>query len=260
MARRRRRAQQAEVIGFYKDEEKRTRPITKRKGRKRRRVVVKAREKPKRVSPDKWAGGRKATLIYRDEELEIQAAIRWETEKVEPLVKVEYRSPEGKLVERRYIGPKKRLAWVDEDGREWKPEDIQPFQVLPDGTRKPIKLFEPSKKITAEPKPKELMDEFMPAGYVEIWSDSTEGQAALRRLAWKLMRESRVAAVKKFVKAKGAKAYVGFIYPVLNEKGDFTLAMMIAENCRRRRRWMPAEPVEVGEPEEFEEAELPEVF
>jgi hypothetical protein len=258
------RRQSQEVVGFYTDEKKRKRPITKKKGRRRRRrqkVIVRAKpKKPKRVSPDPWAGGRKATLVYRDGEVEINTEIRWETEKVDPLVKVEYRAPNGKLVERRSIGPKKRLAWIDEDGEEWKPQDIQAYQVLPDGSRKPIKLFEATKRITAEPKPKELMQEFMPASYLEIWSDTTEGQAALRRLAWRLLQTGEVAAVKKFAKSKGAKVYVGFIYPVLNEEGDFVLEMMLAENRRRRRRWMPAEPVEVGEPEELEEAELPEVI
>jgi len=50
-----------------------------------------------------------------------------------------------------------------------------------------------------------------------------------------------VGAVKKFSHGYG-KVYVGFIKPVVSKDGKyFVLEMMLSENKKKRRRWMPTE-------------------
>jgi len=243
-------------VGFYTEDGK-TKPIFAPKGR----------GKVRRVSKEPFLGGRKARLSLsmetEDGVINVDTDIRWETMKTEPLIKTEYRTADGVLVFKRYLGPKKRLAYVDVDGKERDPGEVLLVQVMPDGERREIKPFTATKKIKAEALGKQVVNEFLPHSYLELWADSTEGQEQLRRLAWYLLKTGKVAAVEKFVKAKGRKAYVGFIYPVTDpdHPEEFGLEMMVSENRRRRRRWMPSEPAEVGdEEEEEEEAEVPKLW
>ena len=260
-------------VGFYKKGGK-TRPITKGKGGKAKtktRVVKRVIPAPDRfVSKEAYEGGRKAHLTFSmdidGEVFAISTDIRWETMKANKLVQTEYRTPEDLQVKKKYIGPSKRAAWIDEDGDERSPDDVQLGQLLPDGGWEPIDPFTATKAIDAEPRPKELMDKFLPNSFLEIWGDSTESQQELRKLARKLYFEGQVAAVKSFVKAKGTKAYVGFIKPVQDPDDPevFGLEMMVSESRRQRRRWMPAEEIPVLDPSKMKEtgktAKVPEVF
>jgi len=266
----RKKATKDKPVGFYKKGGK-TRPITKKKGKKTKVVKRVKRVDPNRyVSKEAYEGGRKARLTFSmevdGEMFTIDTDVRWETMKPERLVNTESRTPDGKVVSKRYIGPKKRAAWIDEDGDERTPDEVQLGQTLPDGSWEPIDPFTATKEIEAEPRPKELMDSFLPNSFLEIWGDSTESQAQLRELARKLHFSGKVASVRQFVKSKGTKAYVGFIKPVHDPDDDevFGLEMMVSESRRKRRRWMPVEDIPVLDPSKQKEtgkkAKVPELF
>jgi len=255
-------------VGFFKEGGK-TKPITKAKGKKKRKVVTKVVDEY--VSKETYKGGKEAHLSFEmeDEDGEVftvDTTIRWETMKPQKLVETESRTPDGKLVNRRYIGPKKRAAWIDEDGDERDKADVQLGQKFPDGSWEPIDPFQMTKEIDAEPRDKEIMDAFLPDSFLEVWADNTEGQDQLRKLARKLHFSGKVAAVRQFVKAKGTKAYVGFIKPVHDPEDEdvFGLEMMVSENRRVRRRWMPVEKIPVLDPDKLEKtgkkAKVPELF
>jgi len=259
-------------VGFYKKGGK-TRPITKGKGKAKAKTKVVKRVVPdpnRYVSKEAYEGGRKARLTFSmdvdGKTFTINTDVRWETMKPEKLVNTESRTPDGKVVNKRYIGPKKRVAWVDEDGDERVPADVQLGQLLPDGSWEPIDPFTATKDIDAEPRPKEIMDKFLPNSFLEIWGDTTESQRELREFARKLYFEGKVAAVRQFVKSKGTKAYVGFIKPVQDPDDDevFGLEMMVSESRRNRRRWMPVEEIPVLDPSKQKEtgkkAKVPEMF
>lgn len=231
-------------IGFFKEDGK-TKPIMPRV-RTKRKVV-------RKISQEPFLGGKTARLVVTIDGEKIDTKVRWETMKAKSLVKLEYRSPEGLRVSKKYIGPKKREVWVDSKGKEWNKHDVEVVQIMPDGREVPASLFTQTKKIEGETRDKSLMNRFLPSSYLEIWGDDTESQRKLRKMAWKLFREGKVVAVEEFVKAKGAKVYKGFIYPVPSEDGrSFGLEMVVSENLKRRRRWMPAEDVEIVPLEEEE--------
>ncbi len=263
----------AQPVGFYKKGGK-TRPITRGKGSKAKaktKVVKRVIPDPNRfVSKEAYEGGRKAHLTFSmeidGETFSISTDVRWETMKANKLVETEYRTPDDKVVKKRYLGPSKRAAWVDEDGDERVSADVQLGQLLPDGSWEPIDPFTATKDIDAEPRPKEIMDKFLPNSFLEIWGDTTESQRELREFARKLYFEGKVAAVRQFVKSKGTKAYVGFIKPVQDPDDDevFGLEMMVSESRRNRRRWMPVEDIPVLDPSKQKEtgkkAKVPEMF
>jgi len=248
------------AVGFFRENGV-VKPITA-KSQAKKKVVI------RKVSKAEFEGGKIATLkmemTTEDGKLKIDAPIRWETQKVEKLVKTEQRSTDDLLVKVKYIGPKKRKALVDSNGKERSKDEVGLFQILPDGTRQEITPFKQSKSIKAEGRDKAIMKEFLPAAFIEVWADSTEGQKQLRTLAWYLLRGDKVAAVRSFARATGAKAYVGFIYPVLSPDGKtFGMEMMISENRRERKRWMPSEPTEVVDADEADDeftADVPDLF
>ena len=269
----RNKASKDKPVGFYKKGGK-TRPITKAKRKPKTKVVKRVKPVPadpnRFVSKEAYEGGRKARLSFSmevdGETFTVDTDVRWETMKADKLVNTEYRTPDGKVVNKKYLGPSKRAAWVDVDGDERIAADVQLGQILPDGSWEPIDPFTATKEIEAEPRPKELMDSFLPNSFLEIWGDSTESQAQLRELARKLYFSGKVAAVRQFVKSKGTKAYVGFIKPVQDPDDDevFGLEMMVSESRRKRRRWMPVEELPVLDPSKQKEtgkkAKVPELF
>jgi len=247
------------AIGFFREDGV-IKPITKTKTKK---VVV------RKVSKESFEGGKianlKMSLKTEDGTLKIDTPIRWETQKVNKLVKTEWRTTDGILVKVKYLGGgKKRKAFVDVDGNERSKDEVILVQVLPDGERQEITPFKQTTAIKAEARSKVVMNEFLPTAFLEVWADSTDGQKQLRQLAWYLLRSGRVAAVRSFARGTGKTAYVGFLYPVLSPDGKtFGMEMMISENRRDRQRWMPSEPSEVVEPEEEDEElkpDIPELF
>ena len=259
-------------VGFYREGGK-TKPITKPKGKAKTRVVKKVVTKApdEYVSKEAYKGGKEAHLSFTMEDengevFTVDTVIRWETMKPERLVQTESRTPDGKVVSKRYIGPAKRAAWIDEDGDERVSADVQLGQLLPDGSWEPIDPFQMTKEIEAEPRSKEIMDSFLPDSFLEVWGDSTDSQSQLRELARNLYLSGKVAAVRQFVKAKGTKAYVGFIRPVHDPEDEdvFGLEMMVSENRRVRRRWMPVDDIPVLDPAKQEKtgkkATVPELF
>ena len=202
-------------------------------------------------------GGRKATLRFKGFGLNIKANVRYETEKVDPLIKTAYVA-DGKIVTKKFIGPKKRVAWVDEDGKEHDKSKVQQVQILDDGRMIPIKI-EKTKTIEVEAVPAKVMDEFHPYSFLEVWGENEDDIDALRDLAFELKAKGMVGAVKKFSHGY-SKIYVGFIKPVLSKDGkSFVLEMMLSENKKKHRRWMPTEKA-LKAKEKAEEPEVPELW
>ena len=194
---------------------------------------------PVKAEPADLPKGRKATLHFKGLGLNIKANVRYETEKVDPLIKTVYVA-DGKIVQKKFIGPKKRVAWVDEEGKEHDKSKVQLMQQLPDGRLIPIKITK-TKDIEVEPVPAKVMEEFHPYSFLEIWGEDEGDVDALRELAFQLKTKGMVGAVKKFSHGYG-KVYVGFIKPVVSKDGKyFVLEMMLSENKKKRRRWMPTE-------------------
>jgi hypothetical protein len=242
------------VVGFYKENGE-TKPITAKSGKS----VTHTRY----VAKENYTGGYKAQLECEVDGVKYDIPVRWETEKVDPLVQSEYRTIKGdKIVNRKFVGPSKRMVYVDEDGEEVSKSEFHLVQVMPDGSTEPIDEFSKTKNINGKAYRKELMEEFHPHSYVEIWGDSTGSQNELRSLAFKLIKTGQIIAVQQFSKSKGRKAYVGFIRAVTDDEGNFTLEMMVSENKRRRRRWMPSERAIVGEEDEVagKTAKVPKLF
>ena len=152
-----RKTSKQKPVGFFKEGGK-TKPITKPKAKKaQKRKVKKVVEAPEYVSKEAYKGGYGAHLTFEmegedGEVFTVDTDIRWETMKAERLVNTEHRTPDGKKVNMRYIGPSKRQAWIDEDGDERVPADVQLGQLLPDGSWEPIDPFQMTKVVEAEPR------------------------------------------------------------------------------------------------------------
>ena len=201
--------------------------------------LPKAEKAESEAAASSLKGGRKATLRFKGFGLNIKANVRYETEKVDPLIKTAYVA-DGKIVTKKFIGPKKRVAWVDEDGKEHDKSKVQQVQILDDGSMVPIKI-EKTKVLDVEAVPAKVMDEFHPYSFLEVWGQDDEDVDALRDLAFELKSKGMVGAVRKFSHGYG-KLYVGFIKPVLSKDGkSFVLEMMLSENKKKHRRWMPTE-------------------
>jgi len=209
------------------------------------------------TAPSSLKGGRKATLRFKGFGLNIKANVRYETEKVEPLIKTAYVA-DGKIVTKKFIGPKKRVAWVDESGKEHDKSKVQQVQILDDGSMIPIKI-EKTKVIDVEAVPAKIMDEFHPDSFLEVWGQDDEDIDALRDLAFELKSKGMVGAVKKFSHGYG-KVYVAFIRPILSKDGkSFVLEMMLSENKKKHRRWMPTEKA-LKAKKKAEEPKVPELW
>jgi len=215
--------------------------------------AAKADEPAKALPP-----GKKATLHFKDQGLSITAKVRYETEKVNPLIKTVLVA-DGKVVHRRYIGPKKRVAYVDDEGNEHDKKDVQTMQQLKDGRLIPIKITH-TKDIKVEPVPAKVMEDFHPYSFLEIWGESEADNESLRELAFNLQTKGQVGAVKKFSHGYG-KMYVGFIKPVVSKDGKhFVVEMMLSENRKQRRRWMPTEAAEAKKKPKEQEPVVPELW
>jgi len=201
--------------------------------------------------------GYKATLHYKNEGINVTAKIRYETEKVDPLIKTAHMA-EGKMVFRRFIGPAKREVWMDDAGKEYDKSKVQTVQILPDGSMKPI-VIERTKDVEVEPIEPEVMDEFQPYSFVEVWGEASGDDEGLKKVAWDLIKTGKVGAIREFSHGYG-KMYVGFLKPMLSKDGkSFTMEIMLSENRRKRRRWM-ATDVSAVQKEKAEKPEVPKLF
>jgi len=207
-------------------------------------------------------GTRKATVHYEGENtgLEISAHVRYETEKVSPLVKTELVA-DGVQVYKRYIGPPKEEKYLDDNGKEHDKSHVEVMQVLPDGKLRPLDVSR-TDDLTIEPVPKSSMNDWHPYSHLEIWGEKGGDDEGLRKIARELVTKGEVGVIKKFSHGVGGKFYVGFLYPVFSKDGkSFTMEVMLSENKRKRRRWMPAERVKGGAADrEYGQPVIPDMF
>lgn len=206
---------------------------------KRRQTVLKA---PKKDTPaKKLPPGFKAKVHYKSGKVKITADVRYETEKTDPLIKVKNIGPKGEIVHKRFIGPKKEVKWFDEQGNEVAAVDVQTAQMMPDGTFKPVSITR-TKDIKVDPVDAEVANDFLPYSYLELWGETDEDTDGLREVSADLMKQGKVGAIKEFSHGRD-KMYVGFLRPTISKDGkQFGIEVMLAENRRKRRRWMLAEP------------------
>lgn len=209
-------------------------PVTKSK-------IRRVKQTPKPVTPTKEAPlgrGRKATIHFKFGKADVEAEVRWETQKVDPMVNIGYFDGDVQVF-KKYKGPKKRVVWEDRNGKEHAITRPTQKQVMPDGQAMDITPITQTKDMYTEVVDKGVMNDFLPSSYLELWSDKARDQQDLQQMAIELVKSGKVAAVSKFAKSAGTKVYVGFIYPVLNPVTDeFSMEMMVSENVRKRRRWM----------------------
>jgi len=201
--------------------------------------------------------GHKATLHYKDEKIKVTAKVRYETENVDPLIKTVHVA-DGKIVNKRYIGPQKREVWMDAEGKEHDKSKVQTMQKLDDGKLIPIEITKTS-DMKVEPVPAKIMDDFHPYSFLEVWGEDEGDVEGLREVAYQLKSKGEVGAVKQFSHGYG-KMYVGFLKPVMSSDGKhFVLELMLSENKRSRRRWMPTD-ITVAKKEKAQEPVVPELW
>lgn len=220
---------------------------------------LEAKEKPVERETS-LLGTRKATLHFEGGKgVSVSANVRYETEKVDPLIKTKYMA-DGVEVHRRYVGPPKEEKWLDDSGKEHDKAHVELMQELPDGKLVPIKV-EKTEDIDVEPVPKEVMGDFHPYSHLEVWGEKEKDEEGLRKVARNLITEGKVGAIKRFSHGVGGKVYVGFLYPVLSKDGkSFTVEVMLSENRRKRRRWMPAERLEGKAEREYGKPIVPDII
>jgi len=185
----------------------------------------------------KFPAGYRATLHYNGAGRTVTAAVRYETEKVDPLIKTVHVAPNGEVVHREFIGPAKREAWMDQAGNEYNKNDVKTAQVMPDGTLKPV-VIEKTKDIEVDPVDPAVAEDFLPYSYLELWGEGDSDNEGMRKVAADLIKTGKIGAIKQFSHGYG-KIYVGFMRPIFAKDGkSFGVEVMLSENKRHRRRWM----------------------
>jgi len=217
--------------------------------------AVTGKAAPARALP----AGKKITLHYKHGKTKVTAKVRYETLKVERLVNTALVA-DGVVVHKRYLGPKKREAYLDDQGKEHAKADVQTMQVLPDGKMKAI-TAKRTDEIEITPVDPRVAEEFHPHSTIEVWGDSDSDDDGCREIAWDLKSNNKVGAIKAFSHGKG-KFYVGFMKPILHEDGKkFGLDIMLSENRVKRRRWMLTEAGQAAyKRPKIAEPEIPELF
>ena len=185
----------------------------------------------------KLPAGYRATLHYNGAGITVTAAVRYETEKVDPLIKTVHLAPNGDVVHREFIGPAKREAWMDQAGNEYNKNDVKTAQVMSDGTLKPV-VIEKTKDIEVDPVDPGVAEDFLPYSYLELWGEGDSDNEGMRKVAADLIKTGKIGAIKQFSHGYG-KIYVGFMRPIFAKDGkSFGVEVMLSENKRHRRRWM----------------------
>jgi len=224
-------------------------------------VRLETKEKPSEKETS-LLGTRKATLHFEGEgNVSVSAKVRYETEKVNPLVKTQLMA-DGVQVYKRYVGPPKEEKYLDDQGKEHDKDHVELMQVLPNGKLKPLEVSR-TEDLNVEPIPKAVMNDWHPYSHLEIWGEKEGDDESLRKVARNLMTKGEVGAIKKFSHGVGGgKFYVGFLYPVFSKDGkSFTMEVMLSENRRKRRRWMSAEKVKGGKSDrEYGEPVIPDML
>jgi len=195
------------------------------------------------VIEEKLPPGFKAKLTYNNGSVKVSADVRYETEKTDPLVKIV--NVDKKTLEpvtKTYEGPPKREVYrLQSTGAEIPKADVGQAQVMPDGTRQLVELSK-TKEIKVEPVDADVPQNFLPYSFMEVWGESESDTDGLREVGADLAKTGKVGAIKEFSHGYG-KMYVGFLRPIISKDGSkFGVEIMLAENKRSRRRWMPAEP------------------
>jgi len=225
---------------------------TKAKAKKPRSLIepepLAAKAKEEAVSLPR---GQPATLHYKGETVKVSAKIRYETMKTEPFIKT-VNVADGEIVHRKFVGPEKKLVWLDGEGKEHDKKDVKLMQQRDDGSLVPIEVSK-TKDITVEPVDPKVVEAFQPYSSLEVWGEDDAADDSLREFAYDLIKNKQVGAIKKFSHGFG-KVYVGFVHPILAKDGkSFTLEVMLSENKKQFRRWTSAEPekrkVKAEEPE-----------
>jgi hypothetical protein len=176
----------------------------------------------------KKGAGFSATLEVDLPDLQIVTAIRHETmnsKDIKEQHRVVFRDTAGKEVARKFVGDKKTLKWLAEDGTEAEGTP-QAYQEV-DGKETAVEPFEKSDsfKIT-KIVPKYIKDDFLLERTVEIWG---EDQGKLYKLA-EYLKQKDSLAVCPFVSSKGYDTqYLCLIEPRFIDDSKFGLIGYLAK-------------------------------
>jgi len=111
---------------------------------------------------------------------------------------------------------------------------------MPDGTLQPITITK-TKDLVVDPVDADVARDFLPYSFLEVWGESDSDDDGIRKMSGDLMESGKIGAIKEFSHGYG-KVYVGFLKPLMSKDGSrFGVEIMLAENRRKRRRWMLAE-------------------
>lgn len=199
--------------------------------------------------------GQPATLHYKGQSVKIDTKIRYETMKTEPLIKT-VNVADGEIVHKRFEGPAKELVWVDDQGQKHDKTHVKLMQLRDDGNTVPVEISK-TKDIDVEPVDPKVMDSLQPYSFLEIWGESDQADDSLRDFAFDLAKNHQIGAVKKFSHGFG-KLYVGFIRPVMSSDGKvFSIELMLSENKKKYRRWMPSDAGTAKKKRKADEPEVP---
>lgn len=204
-------------------------------------------EESEKPSTKRAFRGFKVVLEANVEGLSLQQEVRYEkidSKEVDLALKIVYKSkPTGKSVRYGYIGQYHK-GYIAEDGTEVPESDVETFQVLPDGSEKPVEKFSRTKtlKILKTISTSKL-DTFLVEDSYEIWADNIP---ALWKFAEWLDKNDKVA-VSKFSFGNGFKESYALLYPHI-EDGKFLLVMALTRINLNYKHLMPIITESVEQP------------
>jgi len=205
------------------------------------RVVQELKEKLKEEAkkPAKRAfKGFKAVLRAETEDLALETEVRYakmDSKDVDIALKVIAKSRStGKVVRYGFIGDYHK-GYITEDGEEIPANDVEWYQVLPDGEEAPVQKFERTKAFEIlKYIPSNKLDQYFVESKYEIWSENIP---ALWKLAEWLNKHDMVAVARHSF-GNTFVEYYALIYPVIQD-GNFVLVMALTRMNIEYKHVMP---------------------
>ena len=176
----------------------------------------------------KKRNGYKAVLTVELKDFVLSVPIRHETmnsKDIKEKNKVVFKDSVGKAVAKKYVGEKKELKWLGEDGTEGI-GNVLAYQVQKDGKEVVVEPFEKTEDIKiVKVVDKTIKEDFLCERTVELWSDE---QGKLFKLADYLERAGQVA-LASFNTSKGYDTqYLMIIEPKFIDETKFGLVGYLA--------------------------------
>lgn len=166
----------------------------------------------------------------------IEVDVKYKKLSVEQVVakpEIVRRTPEGKPVHSVRVAngkPIETFKWrnLDEDGHQVKRSDIRYFQVIEDGSEKPVSPYDRTTEIKIVKEANmATVSEFLIEGYYELYHVKDEQINVLYQEAERYMKEDLVG-IALFSWGNGFKQYYALVYPVVRD-GKFVWIMKLTQ-------------------------------